>query len=267
MEQRMPGVLEGKVAIVTGAGRGIGRGIAVEFAREGARVAVASRSLPSIEETLAEIRALGGEAIGIRCDVGDPGAIARTTAETAEAFGRIDILVNNAQSFGSAEKPAPTPVLTPLETFDDGEWERTFATGPTATYHFMKATFPFLKASGAGRIINFGSYWGQIGYEGSAAYNAAKEAIRGLTRTAAREWGQHGITANVINPAIASDALKTFVREHRDTAEQSMQSIPMRRYGDIYKDGGRLAVFLAGDDAAFLTGMTFQADGGLFMSP
>src|SRR5687767_12743354 len=115
MENRMPGLLEGKVAIVTGAGRGIGRGIAVEFAREGARVAVASRSLPSIEETLAEIRALGGEAIRFRCDVGDPAAVVRTTAETADVFGRIDILVNNAQSFGSADEPAPTPVLTPLE--------------------------------------------------------------------------------------------------------------------------------------------------------
>lgn len=263
----MTGILAGRTAIVTGAGRGIGRGIAVELAREGAQVVVASRSQGSIDRTVAEISDEGGVASGMLCDVGNASDIARVVSDTVGRFGGLDILVNNAQSFGSAEAPAPTPVLTPLETFDDGEWARTFATGPTATYHFMKAAFPHLKASGAGRVINFGSYWGQIGYEGSAAYNAAKEAIRGLTRTAAREWGKHGITANVINPAIASDALQTFVREHRESAVQAMQTIPLRRYGDIYKDGGRLAVFLASDDAAFLTGMTFQADGGLFMSP
>ncbi|MEZ5709779.1 MAG: SDR family oxidoreductase [Blastomonas sp.] len=263
----MTGILNGRTAIVTGAGRGIGRGIAVELAREGAHVMVASRSQGSIDETLAEIAAAGGSATGCVCDVGDASQIVATVDKTVESFGGLDILVNNAQSFGTAEQPAPTPVLTPLEDFNDGEWDRTFATGPTATYYFMKAAFPHLRQSGAGRIINFGSYWGQIGYEGSAAYNAAKEAIRGLTRTAAREWGKYGITANVINPAIASDALQTFVRSQPDRAEQAMQTIPLRRYGDIYADGGRLAVFLASDDAGFLTGMTFQADGGLFMYP
>ena len=239
----MDGKLNGRTAIVTGAGRGIGRGIAVELAREGANVVVASRSQGSIDDTLAEIAALGGTAIGALCDVGNPDHVAPTVAAAA------------------------TPVLNPLETFNDAEWERTFATGPTASYRLMKAAFPHLKLSGRGRVVNFGSYWGQTGYAGSVAYNAAKEAIRGLTRTAAREWGQYGITCNVINPAIASDALKGFVRDHPDSAHQAMQHIPMRRYGDIYADGGRLAVFLASDDAAFLTGMTFQADGGLFMYP
>lgn len=263
----MSRTLNGRVAIVTGAGRGIGRGIAVELARDGAQVVVASRSQGSIDDTLAEIAAAGGRAIGALCDVGDRDQIAATVAGAIDRFGALHILVNNAQSFGTAEQPAPNPVITPLEDFNDGEWDRTFATGPTATYHFMKAAFPHLKASGAGRIINFGSYWGQIGYEGSAAYNAAKEAIRGLTRTAAREWGKYGITANVINPAIASDALKSFVANQPEHAQKAIETIPMRRYGDIYADGGRLAVFLAGDDAGFLTGMTFQADGGLFMAP
>lgn len=263
----MAGPLEGRTAIVTGAGRGIGRGIAVELAREGAQVVVASRSQGSIDETLAEIAAGGGIGVGQVCDVGDRDHIERAVAGAVDRFGGLEILVNNAQSFGTAEQPAPTPVITPLEDFNDGEWDRTFATGPTATYHFMKAAFPHLKASGAGRIINFGSYWGQVGYEGSAAYNAAKEAIRGLTRTAAREWGRYGITANVINPAIASDALKSFVANQPEQAQRAVETIPMRRYGDIYADGGRLAVFLASDDAGFLTGMTFQADGGLFMAP
>ena len=182
----MGDILKGKAAIVTGAGRGIGRGIAVEFAREGASVVVASRSQGSIDRTVGEIRAEGGTALGVLCDVGSHDDIKRTVAETVQAFGRLDIMVNNAQSFGTAEEPAPNPVLTPLEDFRDGEWERTLMTGPTASYRFMKAAFPYLKASGAGRIINMGSEWGQVGYAGSVAYNSAKEAIRGLTRTGAR---------------------------------------------------------------------------------
>ena len=260
-------ILKGKVAIVTGAGRGIGRGIAVEFAREGASVVVASRSRGSIDRTVDEIRAEGGEAIGVQCDVGALDDIKQTIAETVKQYHRIDILVNNAQSFGTAEEPAANPVLTPLEDFRDGEWERTFATGPTATYQFMKAAFPHLKASGAGRIINFGSHWGQIGYAGAAAYDAAKEAIRGLTRVAAREWGQYGITANVINPMIASDALIYFRDNNPEASRDSLKTLPLRRYGDIYSDGGRIAVFLAGPDSSYLTGMTFQVDGGLFLHP
>ena len=201
------------------------------------------------------------------CDVGSHDDIKRTVAETVQAFGRLDIMVNNAQSFGTAEEPAPNPVLTPLEDFRDGEWERTFATGPTATYRFMKAAFPHLKASGAGRVINMGSYWGQIGYVGSAAYNSAKEAIRGLTRTGAREWGQYGITVNVINPMIASDALIHFRDTQPEESRRSLETLPLRRYGDIFSDGGRIAVFLAGPDSSYLTGMTFQVDGGLFLHP
>jgi len=263
----MGDILKGKAAIVTGAGRGIGRGIAVELAREGAKVVVASRSQGSIDRTVKEITDEGNVAVGALCDVGDHDHIKRTVAEAVERFGRLDILVNNAQSFGAREAPAPNPVLTPLEDFNDGEWERTFETGPTATYRFMKAAFPHLKASGAGRVINMGSYWGQVGYVGSAAYNSAKEAIRGLTRTGAREWGQYGITVNVINPTIASDALIYFRDHNPEASSRTLENIPMRRYGDIYADGGRIAVFLAGPDAAYLTGMTFMVDGGKFMTP
>ncbi|MDE2621094.1 MAG: SDR family oxidoreductase [Sphingomonadales bacterium] len=263
----MTGTLEGRVAIVTGSGRGIGRGIAVELAREGARVVVASRSLGNLEDTLGEIEAFGGTAIGAVCDVGEHDDIKATVAKAVETFGGLDILVNNAQAFGTKANPDPSPVLTPIEDFRDEEWERTLLTGVTASYRFMKAAFPHLKASGRGRIINLGSQWGQIGNAGSVAYNAGKEAIRGLSRTAAREWGQHGITCNVINPTVETDALRNHARVNPELSRNSMMQIPMRRYGHTHKDAGRIAVFIAGDDASYLTGMTFMVDGGHFMAP
>ena len=263
----MAGSLQGRTAIVTGSGRGIGRGIAVEMAKEGARVVVASRSQDSIDETLREIGNHGGEAIGIVCDVGSHADIRATVATTVETFGGLDILVNNAQGHGTQEQPAATPIFSPLEDFRDGEWDFAIQTGPTATYRFMKAAFPYLRASGRGRIVNFASALGMRGGAGSAAYNAAKEAIRALTRTAASEWGQYGITCNIVSPAIETDSLRAYVDQYPEEAAAAVLGIPMRRWGDARKDSGRVVVFIAGDDASYLTGMTFMVDGGKFMAP
>ncbi len=263
----MAGILQDRVAIVTGSGRGIGRGIAVEYAREGAKVVVASRSQGSIDGTLAEIAALGGTAIGVTCDVGRHDDVLRTVARTVERFGGIDILVNNAQSFGTPEAPEGSCGTTPLEDYRDAEWDFTLLTGPTASFRFMKAAFPYLKASGQGRVINFGSSNGQRGAAGTVAYNAAKEAIRALTRTAANEWGRYGITCNVINPGIETDAYRDYMQKHPELQSDATPRNPMRRMGDAYADGGRVAVFLAGPDASYLTGMTFMVNGGGFMYP
>lgn len=263
----MGDILKDRVAIVTGSGRGIGRGIAVEFAREGAKVVVASRSQSSIDQTCAEIEAFGGTAFGVTCDVGNHDDIKRTVAAAVDRFGGIDILVNNAQSFGTPEAPEGSCRTTPLEDYRDAEWFFTLQTGPTASYLFMKAAFPYLKQSGHGRIINFGSSYGQKGFAGTVAYNAAKEAIRSLTRTAANEWGQYGITCNVINPGIETDALRDYAEQHPDVLEKTLPTIPMRRLGHPYRDGGRVALFIAGPDASFLTGMTFMLNGGTFMYP
>ena len=179
----MGGTLEGKVAIVTGASRGIGRGIAIAFADAGATVIVVSRGQEGIDEVVREIEGHGGKATGIACNVADRDAIYATVAKTVELHGRIDILVNNAQGCGSAANPAGSTVLRPLEELPEDEWDYNLLTGATASLRFMQAAFPHLRASGAGRVINFGSMWGQIGYEGATAYNATKEAIRALSRT------------------------------------------------------------------------------------
>jgi len=156
-------VLEDKVAIVTGASRGIGRGIATAFADEGAIVVVASRGAEGVDKVVAEITARGGKATGMVCDVADRDAIYRTVARTAELHGGIDILVNNAQGCGSAENPAGSTVLRPLEDLPEAEWDYNFLTGATGTLRFMQAAFPHLKASGAGRVIELRFHVGANG--------------------------------------------------------------------------------------------------------
>ena len=257
--------LEGKVAIVTGSGRGIGRGIALRYGKEKMKVVVASRTQSTVDSVVKEIEDLGGTALGVTCDVGYQDQIQAMVEKTVEAFGAVNVLVNNAQGFGTAENPAPTPVLTPLEDFGYDQWEYTFRTGASASLWAMQAVFPYMKEAGGGSIINFGSRWGLYGMEGATAYNATKEAIRGLTRTAAREWGQYNINVNVINPTLQSGASAAYYKDKPELAEKSIQSIPLRRFGDPEQDGGGVAAFLASKDSSFLTGMTFQVDGGKAM--
>lgn len=258
----MAGELNGKTAIVTGAGRGIGRGIALAYGKAGANVVVASRTASTVDEVVGLIRADGGTALGLCCDIGRAEDVTRMVADTVAAFGTVDVLVNNAQGHGSREQPAPHPVLQPVETYDEDHWTFALETGPLASLRAMKAVFPYMKAQGWGRIINFGSRWGQVGHEGSAAYNSAKEAIRSLTRTAAREWGQYGITCNVINPTIASDAYNEFAAANPEESSVGIAAIPLRRVGRPEEDLGPIAVFIAGEGSGYITGMTFMVDGG-----
>ena len=258
--------LHDKVAVVTGAGRGIGRGIARAFAAEGASVVVASRSRSTVDVVVAEIEADGGTALGVTVDVGDRDAVFGMIDRAVAAFGWVDVLANNAQGFGPAARPASAPVIQPLETFDEDEWAHTFRTGVQATLWGMKAVFPQMKQRG-GKIINFASEFGIVGYPGAAAYNSNKEAIRGLSRTAAREWGQYGINVNVITPMVRTDAMETFERADPEGMKAVTLQIPLRRFGDPLKDAGPLAVFLASSESDYLTGMNMMLDGGHCMFP
>jgi len=259
--------LEGKVAIVTGASAGIGRAIALAYAQAGAKVVVASRTRSKVDALVEEIRAGGGEAIGATCDVGHRDQVFATVDAAVGAFGTVHVLVNNAQGFGTAAKPTTSPMLTPLEDFNEEEWDHTFRTGVTASLWGMKAVFPHMKRQGYGRIINLASSAGYTGAPGMAAYNATKEAIRALTRTAAREWSQHGITSNVLVPFLETASSSDSLSQAPVPVEAILGTIPMKRWGTAERDLAPLAVFIAGEGSGYITGMSFMVDGGQAMFP
>jgi NAD(P)-dependent dehydrogenase (short-subunit alcohol dehydrogenase family) len=195
--------------------------------------------------------------------VGKRAAVFDMVDRVVHAFGTVDILVNNAQTFAKLGSDKPNDSTQPLETFDEDDWEIVYRTGLMATLWGMKAVFPHMKQHG-GKIINMGSAAGQLGLEGYGAYNATKEGIRALSRTAAREWGKYKINVNVINAGILTEKIKAQYGDRPD-ALQRMTERPVGRTGDPEKDAGGLAVFLASSDSDYLTGMTFMLDGGRFM--
>ena len=258
--------IEGKVAIVTGAGRGIGRGIAIAYGRAGAKVVVASRTSSTVERVVGEIEAEGGTAVGITCDVGNREAVFGMVDFGVRTFGGVDVLVNNAQSYAGPDTKANHDGSQPLETYDEDDWEALYRTGVLATLWGMKAVFPHMRDSG-GKVINLGSSAAQVGLPGFAGYAAAKEGIRGLSRVAAKEWGRYRINVNVVSPAVESDGVLELKRNEPELVEAMTAQIPMGRWGDPIDDAGALAVFLASEQSDFITGMTFMLDGGQFMFP
>jgi NAD(P)-dependent dehydrogenase (short-subunit alcohol dehydrogenase family) len=246
--------VEGKVVIVTGSGRGVGRGMAVHLGKGGARVVVAEWKPHLLEETCAELDALGVENIGVVCDIQVHSDIDAMVAQTVDQFGRVDAIINNAQTF----RP-----LAAVADVDEQDVDVFYTSGVKGTLWAMQAVYPHMRAQGWGRIVNFASSMGITGGAGFAAYNASKEAVRALTRTAAREWAADGIVVNAIAPASAT--------HHGDAAKQSegyrifVDNCPMHRQGDPELDIGPIAWFLCSDACRYLTGHTFMADGGAFM--
>lgn len=242
--------LKGKVAIVTGAGRGIGRGIATRFAKEGASVVVASRSQDTVDSVTDELHDLGAKAIGITVDVADESQVKSMVKRTVEEFDTVDILVNNAQGFAKNG---------PFETIEESEWDLAYQTGFKGTLYGMQAVVPIMKEKHYGRIINFGSPMSMKGHPFMAPYHTAKGAITYLSLTAAHELAPYGITVNTILPSVLTDAMR---KAHPDDLEDVLKTTPMGRLGDPEEDAGALAAFLASDDASYLTGLDIFLDGG-----
>jgi NAD(P)-dependent dehydrogenase (short-subunit alcohol dehydrogenase family) len=250
------GKLEGKVAIVTGAGRGIGKGIALAFAKEGAKLVIAEMNAKTCKEVAEEIRQLGNEALGVVCNVGDAEQVKRMVDEAVTNFGSVDILVNNAQGFVQR---------VPVEEVEDEHWDKCLQEGVKATWCCCKAVFPHMKGRG-GKIINIGSAAGLMGMEGMAVYGATKEAIRAFSRTAAREWGKYKINVNVILPHALTPASIGFQQRYPEQYQKELEENPLRRWGgDPEKDIGRVAVFLASEDSDYMTGQSLFVDGGSTM--
>jgi meso-butanediol dehydrogenase/(S,S)-butanediol dehydrogenase/diacetyl reductase len=243
--------LKGKVALITGAGQGVGQGIAFALAAEGAAVAVTGRTLAKVESTAAEIMRRGGKALALECEVKDLASLQRTVEQTVKQLGGLNILVNNAQ-----EVPLGTLESVTEEAFSAG-WE----SGPLATFRLMKLCHPHLK--GDGNIINFGSSaakrWDAAGY---GAYAAVKEAIRSLTRAAACEWAKDGIRTNAILPLANSPAMEWWTRERPQESSAFIATVPAQRVGDCEQDIGRFVVSLCCEESRYINGQSIAVDGG-----
>jgi 3-oxoacyl-[acyl-carrier protein] reductase len=241
------GRLEGKVAIVTGAGRGIGRGIAVAFAAEGSRVAVVDRDGEGAARTAAEI---GGRAV--LADVSSEIDVERMVEEVLSAFERVDVLVNNAGV-------ATTGEVTKLSL---ARWEETLAVDLTGVFLCSRAVLPAMIAQGSGRIVNIGSQLGLRGAPGLAHYSAAKAGVHGFTKALAREVARHGITVNAIAPGPVETELVAGLPE--ETMAEIRSEIPLARFARV-EEIAPTAVLLASDEGAYYTGSVLNVSGGHVM--
>lgn len=245
--------MNGRVAVITGAGQGVGLGIATALADRGAAVALVGRTRSKLDTAATAINAAGGQAMPFTCEVKDAEGIRKVIAEITDSFDGIDILVNGAQE---------VPLGTLLEV-DDAAFLVGFDSGPLATFRFMKACYPHLKEASDGVIINVTSSatrrWDMAGY---GPYAAVKQAIVSLTRAAAAEWGVDGIRALAIAPHADSPGLKGWIEGNPEEAQDFFQSIPLRRIGRCRDDIGEAVAALCGPDLGYLTGATIPLDGG-----
>jgi NAD(P)-dependent dehydrogenase (short-subunit alcohol dehydrogenase family) len=251
----MTGVLHGKVAIITGAGQGIGEAIGRAYAREGARVIITGRTLAKLISVADSITADGGTAIALQAVAGEAEDAARTVATAIDHWGRVDILVNNAHSFTDF-LPLDDPKMADHVRID-------MESALIGSLQLMQACYPHMVEQGGGSIINMGSSYGLRCEPGFLAYAASKEAVRALTRTAAREWGKSGIRANTILPAALSPKAIEYL-EASQTFDAEVAKVALGRLGSA-DDIAPTAVFLGSDASAYVTGQTIGVDGGSTM--
>jgi 3-oxoacyl-[acyl-carrier protein] reductase len=245
--------LEGKAAVVTGASRGLGRAIALAFAREGADVLVnyASRG-EQAKEVAAAIEGLGRRAVLHQADVSDAAQVRAMARAAVAAFGRVDILVNNA---------GITLVKGPLET-SETEWDRVLAVNLKGVFLCSQAVAEGMIAQGGGRIINIASTAGQTGSLSGPAYCASKAGVEGLTKSLARAFARHNVLVNAIAPALIDTEILYW--RTPEQWKETLESIPLKRLGDP-NDLAETAVFLASSGGNFITGATLDVNGGLYM--
>lgn len=257
-------LLQDKVAVVTGAGRGIGREIALAYAREGADLVLAARSAEALEQTASAVRGLGRKALGVPTDIQKPDSVHHLAERTLEQFGRVDVLVNNSGVGGPS---------APLWQIDPAQWDETFAVNVTGTFLCCRAFIPAMINRQSGTIIIIGSMSGKRPLWGRTPYTSSKMAVVGLARTLAWETGEHGIRVNVISPGpVEGERIEWVIRKQAErqgitfaeALRQFTGSSPLGRLvpsGDI----ASAAVFLGSDQAASITGEDLNVSGGIVM--
>jgi NAD(P)-dependent dehydrogenase (short-subunit alcohol dehydrogenase family) len=255
-ESFMAGILEGKVALVTGGGSGIGRATAVAMAREGARVAVSDLSKEGIEATVALINAGGGQGIAIAGDVADETAVANMVRRTVSAFGRIDCAFNNAGVAGRSVGP----VGQRTHELDQSSVAKMFSVNLMGVFLCMKHEITqMLAQGGGGAVVNTASIAGLIGLATSAHYVAAKHGVVGLTKSAAIEYARDGIRVNCVNPGYIQTPMTKETMEER--FDEIMAKVPVRRLG-VPEEIAEAVVWMCSDKASFMTGASHVVDGG-----
>ena len=265
------GFLTGKTAIITGAGRAvlsdgrcgsIGYGIATAYAKEGANLVITGRNVQKLEDAKEELERLYGiKVLTIQADINagadNKAVVEGVVKQTIDTFGRIDVLINNAQASASG-------VTIADHTTD--QFNLAIYSGLYATFYYMQACYPYLKET-QGAVINFASGAGLFGNYGQCAYAAAKEAVRGLSRVAATEWGRDGINVNVICPLAWTSQLENFEKAYPDAFKANVKMPPAGHYGDSELEIGRVCVQLASPDFKYMNGETLTLEGGMGQRP
>ena len=263
--------IKGKTAIITGGGRAvlsdgscgsIGYGIATAYAKEGANLVLTGRNVKKLEDAKEELERLYGvKVLAVQADVNagadNEAAVAEVVKQAIDAFGRIDVLINNAQASASG---------VTLTEHTKEQFDLAVYSGLYATFYYMKACYPYLKET-KGTVINFASGAGLFGNFGQCAYAAAKEGIRGLSRVAATEWGRDGINVNVVCPLAWTAQLENFKNAYPEAFEANVKMPPAGHYGDVEKEIGRACVQLASPDFKYMNGETITLEGGMGLRP
>lgn len=243
--------LDGRVCIVTGASRGLGRAMAIALAEAGAIVVVTARSEATLEETAGDIRALGQRTLAVSCDVHNMTSVLNVVDRTLAEFGQIDVLINNA---GGGE-------MRPLIETDEAQWLRIIDLNINATFRFCRAVGPHMIARRRGKVINMSSVYGLIGDKHVSPYCAAKAAIINFTRALALEWAEYNITVNVLAPGYIYTERTSRVFDNPALRSRFIERVPMGRIGKR-DELGPLVVYLASSASDYMTGSVIVIDGG-----
>jgi NAD(P)-dependent dehydrogenase (short-subunit alcohol dehydrogenase family) len=244
--------LTGKVAVVTGASKGIGEAIAQLYSSAGAQVVVSSRKQEAVDRVANSINDAGGKAKAIACNMGDMNDVQKLIIETITAFGRIDILVNNA---------ATNPTFGPVIETNEAAFDKIMNVNVKGPFELAKKAYPFMKEKKSGSIINISSVGGLRPEAGLGIYSMSKAALISLTKVMAKEWGDDNIRANVICPGLIKTKFSEALWSNDKIMHTMMKMLPIKRVGTP-EEIAALALFLGSDASAYCTGSVFTADGG-----